>query len=43
MTVSRLNKKEMFKILLLTLKESINLFDNKCYNQIDGVAMGSPL
>ena len=28
----------MFK----TLKESITLFDNKYYSQIDGVAMGSP-
>ena len=39
MTVSGLNKKEMFELLSLTLKESIILFDNKCYRQIDGVAM----
>ena len=43
MTVSGLNKKEMFELLSLTLKESIILFDNKYYSQIDGVAMGSPL
>ena len=43
MTVSGLNKKEMFEMLSLTLKESIILFDNKYYRQIDGVAMGSPL
>ena len=43
MTVSGLNKKEMFEMVLLTLKESIILFDNKYYSQIDGVAMGSPL
>ena len=33
----------MFEMLSLTLKESIILFDNKYYSQIDGVAMGSPL
>ena len=43
MTVSGLNEKEMFEMLSLTLKESIILFDNKYYNQIDGIAMGSPL
>ena len=43
MTGSGLNKKEMFKMLSLTLKESIILFDNKYYSQINGVAMGSPL
>ena len=43
MTVSGLNKKEMFEMLSLTSKESIILFDNKYYSQIDGVAMGSPL
>ena len=43
MTVCGLNRKEMFEMLSLTLKESIILFDNKYYNQIDGVAMGSPL
>ena len=43
MTASGLNKKEMFEMLSLTLKESIILFDNKYYSQIDGVAMGSPL
>ena len=43
MTVSRLNRKEMFEMFSLTLKKSIILFDNKYYSQIDGVAMGSPL
>ena len=43
MTVCGLKKKEMFEMLSLTLKESIILFDNKYYSQIDGVAMGSPL
>ena len=43
MTVCGLNRKEMFEMLSLTLKESIILFDNKYYSQIDGVAMGSPL
>ena len=43
MTVFGLNKKEMFEMLSLTLKESIILFGNKYYSQIDGVAMGSPL
>ena len=43
MTVSGLNKKEMFEMHSLTLKGSTILFDNKYYIQIDGVAMGSPL
>ena len=43
MTVSGLNKKEIFEMISFTLKESIILFDNKYYSQIDGVAMGSPL
>ena len=42
-TVCGLNKKEMFEMLSLTLKESIILFDNKYYSQIEGVVMGSPL
>ena len=41
--VSGLNKKEMFKMLSLTLKESIISFNNKYYSQIDGIAVGSPL
>ena len=43
MTVSGLNKKEMFEMLSLTLKESVILFDNKYYSQTDGFTMGSPL
>ena len=42
MTMCELNKKEMFEMLSLTLKDSIILFDNK-HCQIDGIAMGSPL
>ena len=41
--VSGLNKKEMFKVLSLILKESIISFNNKYYSQIDGIAVGSPL
>ena len=43
MRVCGLNKKEMFDMLSLTLKESIILIDNKYYGQINGVAMGSTL
>ena len=41
--VSGINKKEMFKVLSLILKESIISFNNKYYSQIDGIAVGSPL
>ena len=44
MTVSRLKKKRnALSIKALTSKESIILFDNKYYSQIDGVAMSSYL
>ena len=43
MTVSGLNKRKMFEMFSLTLKECIILFDNKYYRQIDIVAIGSPL
>ena len=43
MTVSGLNKKEMFEMLSLTLKESIILFDNKYYSHIDEAHLGSTL
>ena len=42
-TACGLNKKEINEMLSLTTKESIILFDMECYNQIDGVAIGSPL
>ena len=42
-TVSGLNKKEMFEMFSLTLKESFILFDNKYYKQVDGVPTGYPL
>ena len=43
MTVCGTDKKKMFEMLSLTLKESIILFGNKYYSQIDGVAIGFPL
>lgn len=43
LTVSGLNKEEMFEIPLVTLIESIILFDNRYYNQADWVAMVPPL
>ena len=42
-TVSGRNTEQIFEMLLITLKESIMMFDNKYYSQIDVVAMGSPL
>mgnify|MGYP001803339557 CR=1 FL=1 len=38
-----LDKKQIFDMLSLTTKESIILFNERFYEQIDGVAMGSPL
>ena len=35
MTVSGLNEKEIFEMISLPLKESIILFDNKYYSEID--------
>ena len=43
MKVSGLNKKKRFEMLSLTLIESIILFDNHYYSQIDGVAIGFPV
>ena len=42
-TVSGLNKQHVLEMLSLTTKENVSLFDQKCYGQIDGVAMGFPL
>ena len=42
-TVLGLKKTASLKMLLLTTKENITLFDEHYYKQIDGVAMGSPL
>ena len=42
MTVSGLNKKKMFEMLSLILKESIILFDNKYCSQIEELVMCSP-
>ena len=41
--VSSLSKPQVLEILSLTTKESVILFDQKYYNQNDGVAIGSPL
>ena len=41
--VSDLKKQQVLEMLLLTTKENVILLDQKCYRQIDGVAMGSPL
>ena len=38
-----ISKCKMFEMLSLTTKESIILFDNCFYSQLDGVSMGSPL
>ena len=36
--------RDEFRLLLeIATKESLFIFDNKCYSQLDGVAMGSPL
>ena len=35
-----LNKKQMFEMLMIALKESMFLFDNKYHSQINGVAIG---
>ena len=42
-SIHGLNKKQITKMLSLTTKESIILFDMAFYTQVDGVAMGSPL
>ena len=39
----KLSRKDLYDILKLATTESSFIFDNKHYNQIDGVAMGSPL
>jgi len=43
MKLSGLNKAEFKSLLELATKESLFLFNNEYYSQIDGVAMGSPL
>ena len=39
----KLSRKDLYKLLKLSTTESSSIFDNKLYEQIDGVAMGSPL
>ena len=43
MKIKGLRKNEFRGLLELATKESLFMFDNKYYKQIDGVAMGSPL
>ena len=38
-----LTKKQFRSLLQLAVKESVFVFDNQLYQQVDGVAMGSPL
>ena len=38
-----INKKELKKLLLFAASQTHFTFNNKFYNQIDGVAIGSPL
>ena len=42
-TVNNLNRTQLYKMLSFTLKQNHFLFDGKVYNQVDGVAMRSPL
>ena len=42
-TVLSLKKTARLKMLLLTTKENIILFDENYYKQIDKIATGSPL
>ena len=42
-TVNNLNRTQLYKMLSFTLNQYHFLFDGKVYNQVDGVAMGSPL
>ena len=39
----KIAKKDLKKLFEFATLETHILFDRKCYNQIDGVAMGSPL
>ena len=43
MKIKGFRKKEFKDLLKLATKESLILFDNQYYQQVDGVAMGSPL
>ena len=42
-TVRGLNRKQLHRLLCFSAKESHFLFDGAIYDQVDGVAMGSPL
>ena len=41
--VHGLTRKQLQKLLVISVKENHFLFDNEYYDQIDGVGMGSPL
>ena len=43
MKIKGLNRSQFRDLLNLACKESLFIFDGVCYQQIDGVAMGSPL
>ena len=42
-TVHGLSRTQFKKLLEMATKENNFIFDGKCYDQVDGVAMGSPL
>ena len=41
--IDKFTKTDFHELLTVTLSESLILFNNEYYKQIDGVAMGSPL
>ena len=41
--VNNLTKSSFYKLLKITMFESLFIFDGKFYEQYDGIAMGSPL
>ena len=41
--VNNFTKSSFYKLLKITMSESFFIFDEKFYEQCDGVAMGSPL
>lgn len=42
-TINGLNRKQLKKLVVMATKETHFMFNNNVYDQIDGVAMGSPL
>ena len=41
--VGNLIQSSFYSLLKITMFESVFIFDGKCYEQCDGVVMGSPL